>query len=374
MRIIKWAVATMALFTLTIACQKQIDKPGASILSDRLTVLNQIPSDLVPCGTPAVRTIMDAGGVQEMGTAEIYNDGTNYYVTLTAKTGRLLKQVVLNYGDSVNVEQGLTLPDFIWFPCNGPKQWDLKETDLMVNTKTYTIPLNTVTENCIFMHISVVTTNESGGEPLCGSTDDLNDTEDLIPTGSAEYQWFFKYCKQDCPPTECKPLRTQTPGGWGAKPEGNNPAMFLSKNFADAFPNGIKVGCDGGYTITLTSAKAIEVLLPTGGTPAALKASATDPLAIKNELVGQMVALTLSVVFDMKYADFGAGSNQLGNMIIKDGLFAGKTVLEFWTIANNVLGGCSTAYTPSQINEVVSKINENYVDGKTDNGYLVCTK
>jgi hypothetical protein len=373
MKMFKWALASMAL-TLVFACQKQIDKPGAASLSNQLTVLNQIPTSIVPCGTPAVRTIMDAGGLQEMGTAEIYNDGTNYYVTLTASEGRLLNQVVLNYGDSTNVDDALTKPDFIWFPCSGPKNWDVKETGLAVNTKTYTIPLTATSENCIYMHISVVTTNESGGQPLCGSTDDLNDTEDLIPTGSAEYQWFFKYCRQDCPPTECEPLRTQTPGGWGAKPEGNNPAMYLSNNFAATFPNGLKVGCETGYTITLTSAKAIEILLPTGGTPAALKASATDPASIKNELVGQLVALTLSVGFDNKYEDFGAGSNKLANMIIKDGTFAGKTVLEFWKIANDVLGGCSTEYTASQVNDMATKINENYVDGKMDNGVLVCTK
>ncbi len=373
MRIMKWALTSVAL-TLAFACQKQIEKTSSAALSNQLTVQNQIPTNLVPCGTPVVRTILESGGSMELGTAEIYNDGTNYYVTLTASAGRLLSQVVLNYGDSTNVNDALTLPTFIWYPCAGPKNWDVKETGLAVNTKTYTIPLSATTENCIFMHISVTTTNESGGEPYCGYTDDLNDGEDLIATGSAQYQWFFKYCKQDCPPTECKPLRTQTPGGWGAKPEGNNPAMFLSKNFAAAFPNGLKVGCETGYTITLTSAKAIETLLPTGGTPAALKASATDPTSIKNELVGQLVALTLSVGFDNKYEDFGSGSNTLANMIIKDGTFAGKTVFEFWKIANDVLGGCSTAYTASQVNDMATAINENYVDGKTDKGVLVCTK
>ena len=52
--------------------------------------------------------------------------------------------------------------------------------------------------------------------------------------------------------------------------------------------------------------------------------------------------------------------------------FAGKTVGEFLAIANDVLGGCSTSYSPTAINEVASQINENFDDGKSDNGFLVC--
>jgi hypothetical protein len=36
------------------------------------------------------------------------------------------------------------------------------------------------------------------------------------------------------------------------------------------------------------------------------------------------------------------------------------------------LGGCSTSYTVDQAIETATKINENYTDGKINNGYLSC--
>ena len=74
-----------------------------------------------------------------------------------------------------------------------------------------------------------------------------------------------------------------------------------------------------------------------------------------------------------RFANFGAGGQSLGGMYIGSGLFKGKTVSEFLAIANNVIGGCSNAYTAKQIQETANLINENYVDGKIDNGFLVCT-
>jgi hypothetical protein len=114
----------------------------------------------------------------------------------------------------------------------------------------------------------------------------MADPLDAIAVGSATYQSNFNYCAEDCPPTECEPLRTQTPGGWGAKPEGNNPGTYLAANFASSFPNGLSVGCDGGFKVTLTSAKAIETLLPTGGKAEVLKAFCIGILADRQRCAG----------------------------------------------------------------------------------------
>jgi hypothetical protein len=167
-------------------------------------------------------------------------------------------------------------------------------------------------------------------------------------------------------------LRTQTPGGWGAEPNGNNPGSYLHANFATAFPGGIKVGCAAGNEISLTTAQAITNLLPTGGEAAVLDKDYLNPASMKNVLVGHLVAITLSVGFDGYDANFGAGGQDLGGMYIKSGTFKGKTVSEFLAIANNVLGGCSNAYTPKQLTETATAINENYGDGKVDKGYLSC--
>src|SRR4029079_7296542 len=48
-------------------------------------------------------------------------------------------------------------------------------------------------------------------------------------------------------------FRTQTQGGWGATPNGNNPAMYLQNHFASCFPNGVTIGCQSANTLTLTT-------------------------------------------------------------------------------------------------------------------------
>lgn len=380
MRHFKRALALLALAVVGYSCQKQIDSPKEDSinLANQLNVLNQLPDGVVPCGTPVIKDMVQVVFFEDkasIGKAMITNDANNFYVTLTPTAGSYLTFVTLNYGTSEDVSQSLTKNGGLgWGVCEGPYFWDLKETynlNAFVTTKTFTIPRYVVEGDCLSLSI-VFRTNKTDGTRACGYVDNMTDPLDAIAVGSATYQSYFNYCAQDCPPTECDPLRTQTPGGWGAKPEGNNPGAYLAENFAASFPNGLTVGCDGGFEITLTSAKAIETLLPTGGKAAVLKASATDPASIDNVLVGHLVALTLSVIFDQDNEDFGGGDNELGSMVIKTGTFAGKTVLEFWQIANDVLGGCNTTYTPAQVLETASAINENYVDGSIDKGYLEC--
>lgn len=380
MRHFKRALALLALAVVGYSCQKQLDtqKEDSINLSNQLNVLNQLPDGVVPCGTPLIKDMVYTrffADYASVGKAMITNDADNYYITLTPEAGSYLTSAIINYGTPEDVSAALTKDGGLgWGVCEGPYYWDLKETynlNEFVTTKTYTIPRSIVDGDCLSISV-VFRTNKVDGTRYCGYVDNMADPTDAISVGSATYQSYFNYCAQDCPPTECKPLRTQTPGGWGAKPEGNNPGTYLAANFATSFPDGLTIGCETGFEITLTSAKAIETLLPTGGKAAALTASYTDPAEIKNVLVGHLVALTLSVIFDQDDADFGSGSNELGSMVIKSGTFAGKTVLEFWKIANDVLGGCNTNYTPGQVLETATAINENYVDGKMDNGYLEC--
>lgn len=380
MRHFKRALALLALAVVGYSCQKQLDvqKEDSVNLSNQLNVLNQLPDGVVPCGTPVIKDMVYTrffADYASVGKAMITNDADNYYITLTPEAGSYLTSAIINYGTPEDLSQSLTKDGGLgWGVCEGPYYWDLKETynlNDFITTKTYTIPRSVVEGDCLSISV-VFRTNKTDGTRYCGYVDNMADPLDAIAVGSATYQSYFNYCAQDCPPTECEPLRTQTPGGWGSKPEGNNPGTYLAANFATSFPNGLTIGCDAGFEITLTSAKAIETLLPTGGKAEVLTASSTNPAEIKNVLVGHLVALTLSVVFDQDDADFGAGDNELGSMVIKSGTFASKTVLEFWQIANDVLGGCNTNYTPAQVLETATAINENYVDGKMDNGYLEC--
>jgi hypothetical protein len=183
----------------------------------------------------------------------------------------------------------------------------------------------------------------------------------------------IEYCK--CEEPDDKNLRTQTQGGWGADPNGNNPGAYLHANFDDAFPNGLIVGCT--YTITLSSAQAVTNFLPQGGQAEALTKNYIDPNNTpkdannpKNVLAGQVVALTLSVAFDLWDEDFGESNTNLADATITTGTFEGWTVAEVLMEAENFLGGCGSTYTASQLNEVLTKINESFNDGTTDTGFL----
>ena len=46
--------------------------------------------------------------------------------------------------------------------------------------------------------------------------------------------------------------------------------------------------------------------------------------------------------------------------------------LEVSDILNKVIGGCETVYTPTQLNEVATSINENFDNGNLNNGFLCC--
>ena len=167
-------------------------------------------------------------------------------------------------------------------------------------------------------------------------------------------------------------LRTQTMGGWGANPNGNNPGVYLNNHFEEAFPDGLSVGC-GENTLTLTSAQAVTAFLPSGSLASILPMGGmTDPGdAYNNVLAGQLVAITLSLGFDAYDASFGASELSLSELLIQEGDFVGMTVGEFVAQANAALGGCVDVDL-SAVNDVLSSINQNYVDGTTDNGFLAC--
>lgn len=166
------------------------------------------------------------------------------------------------------------------------------------------------------------------------------------------------------PPTG--PFFTFTQGGWGSKPSGNNPGMLLQNNWAKVFGGSLVVGAV--KTITLTSAKAVEVFLPQGGTAGKLTKSYMDPKS-KTEagvLAGQVTALKLSVAF----SNAGVLTKGLGDLKAVSGPLAGKSVRDILATCEAALGGASTGYSLADLNAVATAINENYDNGTTDNGYL----
>jgi len=167
-------------------------------------------------------------------------------------------------------------------------------------------------------------------------------------------------------------FRTQTMGGWGSPPYGNNPGMFLHNNwnYLGADPgvdDPLIVG--GDYTITFENAQAVTDFLPCGGQPVALMDDYVNPTEKLGNLAGQVTALAISIQFDYAIDDFGASETNLGELIVAMGELEGWTVDEVLEEANLVLGGGGSTEIPV-IHPVVTAINENFVDGEINNGYL----
>lgn len=181
--------------------------------------------------------------------------------------------------------------------------------------------------------------------------------------------WDKDYFDLECGSEPCQ-LRTQTMGGWGAPANGNNPGVYRDMHFDAAFPDGLQIGCT--HTLTLTTAEAVEDLLPSGGQPAMLTESMTDPGNYNNTLAGQLVALTLSVGFDAYDPDFGMSSSMLADATLNNGMFQGWTVQQLLDEANSFIGGCGSSFSASQLSDALAMVNENFVDGTTNNGDLDC--
>jgi len=174
--------------------------------------------------------------------------------------------------------------------------------------------------------------------------------------------------------SDCGQFRTQSQGGWGANPAGENPGTYLHDHFSTAFPNGLVIGCSSTFTVTFSSAASVTEFLPAGGTAMVLTSNATNPAAksIKNVLIGQVAALALNLGFDYNDPNFGPTGENLGNLVISSGPFTGLSVIQFLGVANDVLGGCNNQVSPDAVNQTASMINANFLDGTIDAGFLNC--
>ncbi len=165
-------------------------------------------------------------------------------------------------------------------------------------------------------------------------------------------------------------FRTQTQGGWGS-PNNSGPGRIRELYFSTVFPNGLTIG-SGSNTAKFTTSTAIKDFLPAGGTAGTLTGNQINPLTTTaGILAGQLVAATINVYFSAAGV-LGTNPQELGRLVIATGDFYGKTVYELLDIANAVISGASNAYTPAQLNEALTSLNENFDDGTVNLGYLDC--
>lgn len=341
------ALATVFLFG---SCQKEDLTPQGGGINPK-SVQRPI------CGKEVNVNLIkkDAG---TYGNITLSNDENNFYVKVETNSPWLVKKAWLWVGDCNNIDDIIS---------NGNVDIDLfpHQSPLHVNQNSYefTIPRAGLPA-CVCYSLFVRVTDLNGNE------DNTWGAGNILP--GEIFGTYSDYCMQECN-TKCDGLRTQTQGGWGAVPNGNNSGAYLHANFAAAFPAGLTVGCT--KTITLTSAQAVTNFLPQGGSPKVLTASYVNPTNSKiTVFAGQVVALKLSVGFDEYDANFGAGTDLLKNSVITSGTFQGWTVGQLLAEAEKKLGGCASPYTVSQLNNAVDAVNNNYVDGTADLGYLDCPK
>lgn len=165
-------------------------------------------------------------------------------------------------------------------------------------------------------------------------------------------------------------FRTETQDKWGAVPKGNNAAAYMHRKFAEAFPNGLTVGCTN--KIVFSNPVAITDFLPSNGLPAILPlgTKVNPEETFRNVLVGQIVALKLNIGFDEYDARFSSNNILLKNMVVKTGIFTGETVQQILEEAENAIGGCVSQFLLPDLSSIITIINQNYHNGTTDMSFL----
>ncbi|MFM7726631.1 MAG: hypothetical protein ACKO7B_08010, partial [Flavobacteriales bacterium] len=166
---------------------------------------------------------------------------------------------------------------------------------------------------------------------------------------------------------------TYSKGGWGS-PSTSTSGQYRDNNFDAAFPNGLTIGCGIG-SFTFTSAQAIEDWLPSGGGSAVLPAgNIVNPSAdvFSNNFADQLIAAMLNTGFDAYDENLGASGANLGNLTYASGTFAGMTINSVIAIANDVIGGCSNAYTRTQVLGAMEAVNMSFHEGADNSGDFIC--
>lgn len=163
---------------------------------------------------------------------------------------------------------------------------------------------------------------------------------------------------------------TYTQGGWGNP---GAPGQYMAANFASCSGGSVTIGDPCGYTITLNSVQAVRDFLPQGGTPAALTQNYVNLSSHITVLAGQLLSVHFAIMFDACDSNLSASNSPLKDQVyvVQNSPFYGWNIQAIHDTAMKILAGCSSAYSPSQINGALTDINENY-DGGQNHGKFEC--
>ena len=165
-------------------------------------------------------------------------------------------------------------------------------------------------------------------------------------------------------------FKTFTQGGWGS-PSNSTPGGIRDAYFNTVFPQGLTIGTL--KTAKFTTAVSIKNFLPQGGTASCFTTNYVNPTSTSaGVLGGQVTALAMNIYYD-NAGKLGNNPLKLKDLKVIEGVFQGKTVAQVLDLCNKALGGESTGYTFSELNAAATAINENFDNGSTNNGYLICS-
>lgn len=375
-RILKYLALFLIVGAIFPACdEKQTDELTEFIESSEVrTLKNGLVGEWMPMPEvePAWWYMVNPGEIEmckeemnlpfyDAGNVHFFNDDSYMYVKVVGEINWHIEYFSMNIWAEGDPDINSRYQEFPYqltfdFPISS-----------MPDSLVYKIPYDPEWDDCFVFNIKLLLRNNDGSGVIWWLTNDNT---------YRSWDFYIEYCWQDC---DCSPdgYRTQTQGGWGSKPNGNNPGMYRSIHFDDTFPDGLTVG--GDYTLLLNSSQAVEDFLPSGGQPAALGEDYEDPSGkeLKNSFAGQVVALTLSVEFDKNDPDFSDAETLLEDLVFAEGTgFEGYTVGEILADANKVLGGGDSDYgfSLNDLHEILDAVNNSFVDGEVNEeiSVLVC--
>lgn len=195
----------------------------------------------------------------------------------------------------------------------------------------------------------------------------------------------------NCTPI-CSSYRTVTQGGWGSAPtnKGGNPGTLLANNFAAATaPNGFfLIGKVAPYKfLKFTTAKAVELFLPSGGQPAVLAAAATYPdgngntPSGSNTFAGQLLAAKINIAMDANVPNFNGNCSEgvLDDLFYNaTGCYSGWTISSIIEQADQIISGMTVDDTntpcddPSSLTVVLDRFNNNFDSSKPNYYFVEC--
>lgn len=330
------------------------------------------------CGEHQVETLW-AAGTTDVGIVTVANDCNYLYVKYSmAADWRILKGRVHVGADVTDYPKQ---PDLTPLLAEFDYGFDAPEGEAF-EQYTVEIPFTDLglehgdcgTPFYVFAWGYVAEIDDGGGvitETAAWAGTGMNQTE------SPQWMYYIEYQLQCCDQWVGCEFRTQSQGGWGTVCHGQNPGCYRDEWFDIAFPEGdgyLTIGCGDGYTMTFTSSQAVQEFLPSGGKPGPLEFNYVNPTG-KTEagvLASQVLALALTLGFDSTDPDFCSSEELLVDLVICNT----GTAFDCWAVgdlfdeANVVLGGCESEYRPGEIADALAMVNENYVDGKVDLGFL----